>query len=148
MIKYIIIVIICCLTPILQAQDPSEAEQELVKLYTEALERWKQSNQVQDLIQKNPELKNLVQQIKIDSNIESVGVKMNFLSFFEGELKESQLNIIKEFLDPKNLAFIESTYWSIINSPHSKEIGEGVVDYMQKIRGDLEAQIKTLPKKH
>ncbi len=134
---------------IMVGQTQSDPEAELILLYEKALTKWKTSSEVETLISNNPELKAVVDNIKMNGiNANRTNIKMHFLSLIDGDLKDQQIEFIKELFDPENINLIEGVYWKIVNSNEAKEIGELVVDYMFRVKGDLERKINNFPIKN
>ncbi|WP_431130016.1 hypothetical protein [Flagellimonas flava] len=123
-------------------------EEQLYQLHRENLEEWKNSSEVQKLLQKHPQLQEVISGINPNKVDQSDNYKvMGFLQMLTSEeLLSSEVDMMMQILSPENVGYIEDFYWMIINSPKSKKVADLVVDHLQNIRQKLETEISSLNK--
>lgn len=134
------------------AHSQNEAEQEFIELYKANYLEWITSPQVRELQAKNPDLAEIIARIPIQETAlykeefekmrEGRNMETSFDTFLSEDAIDYSLGVVKELLAPENTEIVTRMYWRIINSPQSKEIGELLLEHMQKLREDVETAIQ------
>lgn len=146
--------VICCLTLLfvsvghLYGQGTEDAEKALYELYEKNIEQWKNTEDVENLIDKHPELNKILD--KLDAHTIDQSTNYQIMAFLEQltdeALLDHQVDMLVDVLSPENISFIEDFYWKIINSPKSKKVADLLVDHLVDAKEKLEKEIRTLEK--
>ena len=130
----------------------SEEEKQIMELYKQNYQEWIVSEQVQSLLEKDPELKKMIQDIPIwqtkaykDSQREIEERKneeIDFKTLFSEKGFDMTIDLITDALSVENSQVIYNMYWKIIKSEKSEKVGHLILDHMKHAQKQIENAIK------